>query len=150
MNIDKLKSELTLEEGDRLTAYRDTEGILTVGIGHNCISSPVNGVNAPGDTITADQEQALFVSDCDDAIKELDEHLPWWSQLDDVRQNVLLDMCFNMGIRTLLTFNHTLDFIEAGDWPNAVKGMQSSRWAKQVGKRATRLEAMMSTGEWQL
>lgn len=148
MNTDKLKAELTQEEGDRLTAYRDTEGILTVGIGHNCIASPVEGVSVPGDTITADQEHALFIADCDEAIKELDEHLPWWAQLDDVRQNVLLDMCFNMGIKTLLTFVNTLRFIEEGDYPAAVKGMQGSRWAKQVGKRAVRLEQMMASGQW--
>ncbi len=150
MNAERLQDQLALEEGERLTAYRDSVGILTVGIGRNCIAKPVEGVTAPGDTITAAQCKALFLEDIDDAIKQLDEHLPWWSALDDVRQNVLLDLCFNMGIRTLLTFNHTLAAIEAGDWPAAVRGMKQSRWAKQVGQRAVRLEAMMATGEWQL
>ncbi len=148
MNTDKLKAELTQEEGDRLTAYLDSLGILSVGIGHNCIAQPVVGVNAPGDTITAEHEHNIFLSDCDEAIKELDAHLPWWSQLDDVRQNVLLDMCFNMGIKSLLTFHNTLAAIEAGEYEIAVKGMRSSRWAVQVGKRAVRLEQMMLTGNW--
>lgn len=150
MNCDKLKEELTLEEGERLQAYRDSVGILTVGIGHNCVASPVEGVTQVGDTITRVVEHALFIADCDEAIKALDKHLPWWSTLDDVRQNVLLDMCFNMGIKTLCSFVNTLQFIEAGDYAAAVKGMQSSKWAKQVGPRAVRLEKMMATGEWQL
>ena len=148
MNTAKLKAELTQEEGERLSAYLDTEGILTVGIGHNCAAQPVVGVNAPGDTITTEHEHNIFLSDCDEAIAELDKNLPWWSTLDDVRQNVLLDMCFNMGIKTLLTFHNTLAAIEAGDYELAVKGMRGSRWAAQVGKRAVRLEQMMLTGNW--
>lgn len=150
MNIERLKAELTLEEGDRLTAYRDSVGILTVGIGHNCIARPVDGVSAPGDRITPEKEQELFLADVDDAIRQLDEHLPWWAQLDDVRQNVLLDMCFNMGIKTLLTFHNTLASVEGGEYEAAAKGMLASKWAKQVGKRADRLAAMMTTGEWQI
>lgn len=150
MNCDKLKEELTLEEGERLKAYRDSVGILTIGIGHNCVASPVAGVEQVGDEITPEQEHALFLADCDEAIKELDKHLPWWSTLDDVRQNVLLDMCFNMGIKVLCSFHNTLISIETGDWSSAVAGMQSSKWAKQVGSRAVRLEKMMATGAWQL
>lgn len=150
MNIAKLKEELTLEEGERLIAYHDSKGILTCGIGHNCIARPVEGVLAVGDRITPEKEHELFIADCDDAIKELDDHLPWWAQLDDVRQNVLLDMCFNMGIKTLLTFHNTLAAIEEGDWELAVIGMRGSKWAHQVGKRAVRLENMMATGAWQL
>lgn len=150
MNLDKLRAELTLEEGARLAAYRDSEGILTVGIGHNCIARPVEGVSAPGDTITQETSDALFTADCDDAIKQLDEALPWWAQLDDVRQNVLLDMAFNIGIRRLQEFHHMLDAAESGDYLEAARQMANSKWAAQVGSRARRLEAMMSTGEWQL
>lgn len=148
MNTDRLKAALTDEEGSKLIAYRDSEGILTVGIGHNCIAQPVEGVKTVGDRITPEQEQELFLADCDDAIRQLDEHLPWWAQLDDVRQNVLLDLCFNMGIKTLLTFHNTLASVEAGDYAAAADGMAKSKWAKQVGKRAATLEKMMSTGEW--
>ena len=148
MNMDRLQAQLALEEGERLAAYRDTEGILTVGIGHNCIARPVDGVATVGDRITPETCKALFLADIDDTIRQLDEHLPWWSALDDVRQNVIIDMCFNMGIKTLLTFNNTLAAIEAGDWPAAVAGMKKSRWARQVGQRAVRLQGMMETGEW--
>lgn len=148
MNCEKLKTELTLEEGERLVAYLDTKGILTVGVGHNCVAKPVEGVTQVGDRITPEKEKALFLADCDDAIAQLDKRLPWWSTLDDVRQNVLLDMCFNMGINTLSSFVNTLHAIETGDYSVAVVGMRSSKWATQVGSRAVRLEKMMLTGEW--
>ena len=148
MNLETLGKRLAIEEGDRLVAYLDTKGILTVGRGHNCIARPVDGVNQPGDTITPEQDDALFADDVKDACVQLDNHLPWWSALDDDRQNVMLDMCFNMGIATLLTFNHTLAHIEAGEYDEAADGMAQSRWAKQVGNRAVFLENAMRTGEY--
>jgi len=148
VNLETLGKRLAIEEGDRLVAYLDTKGILTVGRGHNCIARPVDGVNQPGDTITPEQDDALFADDVKDACVQLDNHLPWWSALDDDRQNVMLDMCFNMGIATLLTFNHTLAHIEAGEYDEAADGMAQSRWAKQVGNRAVFLENAMRTGEY--
>ena len=146
MNLETLGKPLAIEEGDRLTAYLDTKGILTVGRGHNCIARPVDGVTQPGDQITQEQDDALFAADVADACIQLDKALPWWSSLDDARQNIMLDMCFNMGIQTLLTFNHTLAHIEAGEYEEAAKGMAQSRWARQVGNRAVFLENAMITG----
>ena len=151
MNLEKLKEQLTLEEGLRLNAYLDSVGILTVGIGHNCRADPVLGVDKVGDTITVETCHELFMRDLDEkAINELDRELSWWRDLDDVRQNVMVDMAFNMGITVLLTFNNTLKAIEEGRWMDAAEGMRKSRWAKQVGARAVRLEKMMETGEWAL
>ena len=148
MNLETLGKRLAIEEGDRLTAYLDTKGILTVGRGHNCVARPVEGVTQAGDRITAEQDDALFQADVTDACAQLDEHLPWWSALDDARQNVMLDMTFNLGIATLMTFNHTLAHIEAGEYAAAADGMAQSRWAKQVGNRAVFLENAMRTGEY--
>jgi lysozyme len=146
MNLETLGKRLAIEEGDRLIAYLDTKGILTVGRGHNCIARPVDGVTQAGDRITQEQDDALFDADVSDACIQLDKALPWWSALDDARQNVMLDMCFNMGIATLRTFDNTLAYIEAGAYEAAAQGMAASRWAKQVGSRAVFLENAMRTG----
>ena len=148
MNLEKLEEQLGIDEGKRLTAYLDTMGILTVGIGHNCATKPVPGVLKPGDTITEETCSQLFADDIQDSIAQLDRHLPWWRLLDDVRQNVLANMCFNMGINTLTQFRNTLKFIECGSYGMAADGMMQSLWARQVGDRAKRLSKMMRTGEW--
>ena len=146
MNLETLGKRLGIEEGDRLVAYLDSRGILTVGRGHNCIARPVDGVTQAGDTITPEQDDTLFAADVQDACAQLDSHLPWWRDLDDDRQNVILDMAFNMGIGTLLTFNHTLAHIRDGEYDAAADGMAASRWADQVGSRAVFLENAMRTG----
>ena len=148
MNREQLKDMLALHEGKRLAAYKDTVGVLTIGIGHNCRESPVAGVEKAGDRITELQCNHLFASDIANVVSDLDHHLPWWQHLDEVRQNVLADMCFNMGITTLKTFRNTLGMMKRGDYEGASEGMLASLWATQVGQRAERLAEMMRTGEW--
>lgn len=148
MNLETLGKRLAIEEGDRLVAYLDSKGILTVGRGHNCVARPVWGITKPGDRITTEQDDALFAADVADACKELDAWLPWWRTLDSDRQNVMLDMCFNMGIETLRTFHTTLSYVKNGMWDEAADGMKNSRWNSQVGSRAAFLENAMREGQY--
>jgi lysozyme len=75
-----------------------------------------------------------------------DSNLPWWRDLDDVRQRALINMAFNLRAR-LLGFTNTLAAIQASDWQKAHDEMLDSLWAKQVGERAQRLASMILTGE---
>jgi len=146
VNRETLKKRLAISEGDRLVAYRCSAGKLTVGIGHNCDAKPVPGVEKVGDSISPEVRDRLFEEDIDDACAQLDARLPWWTDLDDDRQNVMVDLCFNMGIKTLLTFVNTLGAIKRGDYEGAARGLEGSLWHKQVKSRAPLLEAAMRTG----
>ena len=148
MNLEKLEAQLAIDEGKRLTAYLDTVGVLTVGIGHNCAADPVPGVLKAGDSIDDETCSELFREDIQESIDQLDKHLPWWSNLDDVRQNVLANMVFNLGIHGLLQFRNTLKFIECHSYEMAADGMLASLWARQVGDRAKRLAEQMRSGDW--
>ena len=53
MALHNLLTQLKRDEGLRLSAYLNTEGILTIGYGHNCQASPVPSVRHPGDAIYA-------------------------------------------------------------------------------------------------
>ncbi|MGU3777520.1 hypothetical protein [Burkholderia metallica] len=66
-------------------------------------------------------------------------------QLDPVRQRVVINMAFNMQ-GGLLTFTNTLAAMKRGDYAAAADGMLASKWAAQVGARATRLATMMRSG----
>jgi lysozyme len=78
--------------------------------------------------------------------RELDRRIPWWRKLDDVRQNVIANMAFNMGVPRLLGFSMTLDLVNSGRFDAAAEEMLRSRWAVQVGDRAKRLSTMMRKG----
>ncbi|HEX8301068.1 glycoside hydrolase family protein [Sphingomonas sp.] len=158
MNYDRgaLAREIARDEGDKLKVYRCTAGKLSIGKGRNLddvgISAEetrllgISKASAIRDGITQAQSDHLFANDIKRSEADLDRKLPWWRTLDDVRQRVLLNMCFNMGIGTLLTFKNTLAKVQAGDWVGAEAGMRASLWHRQVGARALRLEKMMRTG----
>ena len=150
----RLAAAIKEEEGLRLRAYRCPAGALTVGYGHNCDASPVNGVTRVGDRITYEEAEGIFHDDLHHAIIQVQSALPFVENLSPPRQAVLFDMAFNMGIGIpeksgLLSFTNTLRLIEQGDYEKAAQGMLSSKWASQVKRRAEKLASQMETGEWQ-
>ncbi len=138
MDETKARVILTKHEGVREKPYLDTVGKLTIGVGRN-----LDDVG-----LFPDEIQFLLSNDIKRSWKGLVEKLPWVEQLDEVRQHVLLDMCFNLGLNGLMQFKNTLVLIEKGAYANAAGQMLKSKWAGQVGKRALRLSKMMETGEW--
>jgi len=129
--------QLRLHEDERLKPYRCTAGKLTIGVGRNLEDRG----------ITREESAYLLANDIAAEERELLRALPWVAQLDEVRQRVLLDMSFNLGIVGLLGFKNTLATIRAGEYTKAAAMMLDSRWAKQVGQRAERLSRMMATGK---
>ncbi|WP_257835231.1 glycoside hydrolase family protein [Burkholderia glumae] len=144
MNLSLLEAELRRDEGIRYSIYLDTAGIPTVGVGHNCQVAPL-----PTDwtcPLTDAQVNQLLANDIASTMAKLDRSLPWWRGMDEVRQRVIANMCFNLGIGTLLTFKNTLAAMQRGSYSVAAAGMLNSKWATQVGARATRLASAMETG----
>jgi lysozyme len=72
---------------------------------------------------------------------------PWFEDLSDVRQRVVVNMIFNMGLTKFRGFKETIKHIAAGEYSEAAKEMLDSKWARQVGLRAVRLSQMMRTNE---
>jgi lysozyme len=143
-NLALLETELRRDEGVRYTIYLDSVNVPTVGVGHNCKVSPLPaGWTCP---LTDGQVNALLSHDLQIVFAALDLHLPWWRQLDEVRQRVIANMCFNLGIGKLLGFKNTLAAMQRGAYAVAATGMLSSVWATQVGERAKRLTSAMETG----
>lgn len=139
MDDKEFLEQITRHEGYRRSAYQDSKGYWTIGIGR-LIDKKLNG------GLTLEEAQYLLQNDLDRCAKELNEKLPWWSELSENRQYVLLNMCFNLGITKLLTFKNTLKMVRESNYEGAAKGMLNSLWAKQVGKRANELAEQMRKG----
>lgn len=133
-----LAADIRRDEGERLTAYRDTLGIWTIGVGHAYVQ--------PGTVWTREQSAAQLAKDIASKVADLDKALHWWRGLNDARQDVLVNLCFNMGVNRLLGFKNTLAAVKAGRWRDAHDGMLNSKWADQVHGRAYRLATQMLTG----
>ena len=134
MNIVDL---LIKHEGLRLKPYRDTVGKLTIGVGRNL------------DDMGITRGEALYLlgNDINRVRLELIKIVGWFLTLGTVRQTVLIDMVFNLGITRFKRFKKLIRAIEARDWEKAATEMLDSRWARQVGRRATELARMMRDGD---
>lgn len=131
---------LIRHEGLRLKPYRDTKGKLTIGVGRN-----LDDVG-----ITRDEALLLLNNDLVRVRREVERAFPWFSRLNPVRKNVVLNMVFNLGLPRFRGFTKTITAIEAKDWERAAREMLESRWAKQVGRRAQELAAMMKEGKYEV
>lgn len=137
-----LVADLMLDEGTgpmrrgRLLAYQDTMGVWTIGFGRNLQDRG----------ISMQEAHDLLNHDVEDVLEEMARAFPWASTMNSVRQRVLANMLFNLGLAKLSGFVHTLAAMEAGRYEDAAAGMLSSKWARQVGKRADRLAREMETG----
>ncbi|WP_248322050.1 glycoside hydrolase family protein [Caballeronia sp. Sq4a] len=146
MNLALFEAELRRDEGVRYLPYLDTASPPrhTTGVGHNLEVSPLPaGWRFP---LTDAQVTQLLERDISATLGKLDRALPWWRQMDEVRQRVLANMCFNMGLAGLLTFKNTLAAMQRGSYAVAAAGMKNSAWYGQVKQRAVRLCQAMETG----
>lgn len=132
-----LSEMLIKHEALRLKPYTDTVGKLTIGVGRNLDDKGIS------------QEEAMMMlnNDIVETKEAVFKTLPWAMKLDEPRQAVILSMAFNMGLNGLLGFKQMLLAVETGNYPSAALHMLNSKWAVQVGNRATYLAKIMETGQ---
>lgn len=136
-NYERLAQRLVIDEGVRLKPYTDTTGHLSIGIGRNLADKGLK----------PSEVRLMFINDIKEAEEELLKAFPWVIGLDPVRQEVLINMSFNMGISVLRQFVNTMTKVRIGDYQGAANNMRKSKWYNQVTSRAERLAKMMETGK---
>ena len=135
--MSKIIEQLIKHEDIRLKPYRDTVGKLTIGVGRNLDD---NG-------ITHDEALYMLRADVRRVLSDL-QFFGWFHRLNRVRRDVVINMVFNMGLTRFLTFEKTIKYISRKKYSLAAVEMLDSKWAGQVGSRATELAVMMRSGEY--
>jgi lysozyme len=149
----QLIEQLKRHEGFRSKVYKCTAGCNTIGYGYNLDANPlklsnyeIHGFNINGiDERIAEWLLMRMVEKCH---TDLIESITWFETLNEVRQCVLINMAFNLGISGLLQFKNTLEMVRAGDYVLAANAMLKSKWATQVHSRATELAKQMKNGKF--
>lgn len=143
MTTPYLFGDIKRDEGCRLAAYPDPLSggdPWTIGYGHTG-----REVQKGLDWTQAQADDQLSI-DIGAVQRRMDQALPWWRKLSDPRQDVLVNMGFNMGVEGLTAFHHMLAAIQEQDWTSAHDAMVDSLWARQVHDRAQRLARQLYTG----
>ena len=142
MNEDRLTTSLRKHEGFRSTVYTCTAGKFTIGIGR-CIDISVSGSG-----ITQAEAEYLLRQDINRFTSMTRGLIVTFDSLDDVRQETLVELCFNMGPANLGKFTRMLAAIDVKDWDTAAAELLDSRYAAQVGQRAITLANQLRIGSY--
>lgn len=134
--METLEQQLIRHEGYRQFPYKCSAGKMTVAIGRN--------LDDRG--ISEDEAKYMLRNDIVICKQELNLLYPIVNRLNEARHNVLINMCFNLGIARIGQFRKMWAALEIGNFNEASNQMLDSRWAKQVGRRANELAGIMKKG----
>jgi len=139
MDINKLREQLKIDEGVKYEVYDDHLGYKTFGIGH-LVKTTDEEYGAPvGTPVSEDRVNSVFDEDVETYINESKKVFSNLEDMPQEAQQVIVNMCFNMGAPRLSQFKKFIKAIQDEDWATASVEMLDSRWANQVGARADRL-----------
>jgi len=128
---------LAKHEGSRTKAYKDSKGIWTIGVGHNLEANPI-----PQEAVNI-----IFEADLGAVLRDIHRAFPWFEDLDEVRQAVIIDVVFNMGLPRFRGFKNTIRAIEKGNYRKAAEELLDSKAARELPIRYDELAQMLLTGE---
>jgi lysozyme len=137
--MSKLSDQLRIHEGVRSHVYLCTAGYETIGVGRNIAESGIG--------LSDDEIDYLLENDIKRCKQELIS-LSWFPDLDPVRQDAIVNLCFNLGLTRLMGFQNAMGAMAVGDYEKAADEFLDSRWAKQVGQRSLDVAHMIRTGEY--
>jgi lysozyme len=130
---------LRKHEGYQSHCYRDSKNLETIGIGRN--------ISTSGPGLRDCEIQFMLENDILDCFTMLVNAFSWMEHLTTDRQVVMIDLCFNLGFKGLLSFEKFLGYMNREDYQNASTELLNSLWAKQVGHRAQEDAKIILTGE---
>lgn len=141
MNINQLREQLKIDEGVKYEVYDDHLGYKTFGIGHLVKETDEEYGLPCGTPVSADRVNSVFDTDVETYISETEKVFGNLQEMPEQVQQVLVNMCFNMGAPRLSLFKKFIKAIHDEDWETASMEMLDSKWARQVGDRANRLSS---------
>lgn len=141
-------------EGLRLSLYKDTAGLRTIGYGLNldakgsraicCLCGlDYDGLLSGTVDLTQEQADAIFAHHLESVETQAGMTFKNFPTMPANVQAVIADLIFNMGWAGFLGFHKAILALKNGDWTAAADELVDSLWFKQVGTRATEDVALL-------
>ena len=139
IDVDQLREQLIIDEGQVNEVYKDHLGYPTFGIGHLVLESDPEYGQDVGTPVSEERTIECFEQDVQSVLADCKKlHEGWDGYPQEVKQ-VIANMMFNMGLTRLSKFRKHNAALQCGDWSEAAVEGRDSRWYKQVTNRAERL-----------
>lgn len=146
MSTSELIESIKQHEGYRKMPYQCTEGFWTVGWGHNIHFDEIAVYGEVGEFLTKltdiKTHEDWLENDITRAANAAEDWInddEAWETMPEQRQNVLIEMAFQMGPTGIGRFKKTRQYIIQGKWIEASDEMLDSLWAQQTPNRAQEL-----------
>ena len=130
-----LLDEIKKHEGYRKSVYKCTEGYDTIGYGF-----AIKDLELTEDVCDIILQQKL-----DKLNKILNERFCWYPLSPLAIQDVVINMCYQLGVSGFSKFKKTIYYLETEQYEEASSEMLDSLWAKQTPNRAKELSEIVKS-----
>ena len=115
--------------------YNDSLGIPTIGFGF-AIKDLI---------LDEDIAEEILLRKVKKLIDRIDKKFDWFNLTDDSVKEVVVEMCYQLGLAGFSKFKKTISYIEKKNYYEASKEMLDSKWAKQTPNRAKKLSKIVES-----
>ena len=127
--LDRIKHH----EGFRAKVYQCTEGYDTIGYGFAIKDLELD----------EDISEMILMQKLDNLMTRIGKTFVWWRSADSTVKDVVVEMCYQLGVSGFSKFKKTIDHLENKRYSKASAEMLDSRWAKQTPNRALELSNLI-------
>ena len=115
--------------------YNDSLGIPTIGYGF-AIKDLI---------LDEDIAEQILLRKVKKLIDRVDKKFDWFVTADDSVKEVVVEMCYQLGLAGFSKFKMTISYLEKENYIEASKEMLDSKWAKQTPNRAKKLSKIVES-----
>ena len=131
--MNDLLKRIKEHEGFRSKVYKCTEGYDTIGYGF-AVKDLV---------LDEDIADLILMRKIDKLQQRIMTNLEWWADSPAEIKDVVVNMCYQLGLSGFLKFKKTIYLLETEQYEDASLEMLNSLWAKQTPSRARELSEVV-------
>jgi len=130
MNIVRLRREVTKSEGIRYSAYKDTKGLWSTGIGHLIRDDEQHLITKK---LTNADVDVIFTTDLNVAIDDARKFITE-SDINEQAFEVICELSFWLGLPKLLMFKNLREALRQKDYDTAANELLDSKLGRSETK----------------
>ncbi len=127
--LKEIMKDIKIHEGFKPKVYKCTEGYDTIGYGF-----AIKDLIIDEDVADLILMKKLFI-----LLERIHIAFAWFKEIDDKAKGVVVNMCYQIGLRGFSKFKKTIYYLETQQYEEAADEMLDSLWAKQTPNRANQL-----------
>tara|TARA_Y100000004_G_scaffold73298_1_gene82308 strand:- start:633 stop:1040 length:408 start_codon:yes stop_codon:yes gene_type:complete len=131
----ELLKEIKKHEGFKPRVYKCTEGIDTIGYGF-----AIKDLH-----LDEDIAELILMRKIQNLLERIISTFNWFEGSPNEVKSVVVNMCYQLGIRGFSKFKKTIYYLETEQYEEASKECLDSLWAKQTPNRAKELSERLAS-----